>query len=142
MPGPVGGAIITTIGETKLAGFDEASYREALEAQGFNGAATNVNYLGAVAVVVWMLALVGMVYGPKAAFMVEMFPARIRSTSHSFPYHLGVGIMGGFLPFAASALVVYYGNIFADLWYPIVIASATAFVGLIFLPETKDRAID
>jgi len=101
-----------------------------------------VNYLGAVAVVVWMLALVGMVYGPKAAFMVEMFPARIRSTSHSFPYHLGVGIMGGFLPFAASALVVYYGNIFADLWYPIVIASATAFVGLIFLPETKDRAID
>lgn len=89
-----------------------------------------------------MIALVGMVYGPLAAFLVEMFPAKIRATSLSLPYHLGVGVLGGFLPFAASALVIYYGNVFAGLWYPVVIAAATAIVGLIFLPETKDRAID
>jgi hypothetical protein len=77
-----------------------------------------------------------------AAFMVEMFPAKIRSTSLSVPYHLGVGILGGFLPFAASALVIYYGNIFAGLWYPVGIAMATAVVALMVLPETKDRAID
>jgi hypothetical protein len=83
-----------------------------------------------------------MVYGPLAAFLVEMFPARIRSTSLSLPYHVGVGILGGFLPFVASALVVYYGDIFAGLWYPVIIALSTALVGIIVLPETKDRAIE
>jgi hypothetical protein len=140
--GPVGGGIVTTIGEIKLTGFDEAAYKKALEASGFGALAGNVNYVGAIAIVVWMLALVGMVYGPMAAFMVEMFPAKIRSTSLSLPYHLGVGILGGFLPFAASALVIYYGNTFAGLWYPVVIALATAIVGSIVLPETKDRTID
>jgi hypothetical protein len=71
-----------------------------------------VNYVGAIAIVVWMIALVGMVYGPLAAFLVEMFPAKIRATSLSLPYHLGVGVLGGFLPFAASALVIYYGKRF------------------------------
>lgn len=142
MPGPAGGGIVTTIGETKLMGFDEAAYKKALEAAGFGAPPGNVNYVGAIAIVVWMLALVGMVYGPMAAFMVEMFPAKIRSTSLSLPYHLGVGILGGFLPFAASALVIYYGNTFAGLWYPVVIALATAIVGSIVLPETKDRTID
>jgi hypothetical protein len=88
--------------------------------------------------VVWLIALVGMVYGPMAAFMVEMFPASIRSTSLSLPYHLGVGILGGFLPFAASALVIYTGNLFAGLWYPVSIAAATALLGLFIVPETKD----
>jgi hypothetical protein len=91
--------------------------------------------------VVWLSALIGMVYGPMAAFLVEMFPANIRATSLSLPYHLGVGILGGFLPFAASALVISQGNIFAGLWYPVSIALATAVVGMIFLPETKDRTI-
>ena len=81
------------------------------------------------------------VYGPMAAFMVELFPARIRSTSLSLPYHLGVGILGGFLPFVASALTVYHGNIFAGLWYPVIIAGVTAIVGWIILPETKDGDI-
>ena len=65
-----------------------------------------------------------------------------RCASLSVPYHLGVGILGGFLPFAASALVIYYGNIFAGLWYPVGITLATAVIALIVLPETKDRAID
>jgi MFS family permease len=138
----VADSIVTTIGETKLTGFDEAAYRKALDESGFRPDSDNVNYFGAVAIIVWLLALVGMVYGPMAAFMVEMFPARIRSTSLFLPYHLGVGILGGFLPFAASALVIYYGHIFAGLWYPVTFALASAVIGLIFLPETKDRAID
>jgi MFS family permease len=142
VPAPKGGGFVTTIGETRLSGFDEVAYRKTLEGLGFDGAARDVNYVGAIGIVVWMLALVGMVYGPMAAFLVEMFPARVRSTSLSVPYHLGVGILGGFLPFAASALVVYYGNIFAGLWYPIAIASAAAIVALVFLPETRGRAID
>ncbi len=136
-----GTGVVTTIGKVQLIGFDEAAYRKALDEAGFKAAPGTINYVGAVAIVVWLSALIGMVYGPMAAFMVEMFPANIRATSLSLPYHLGVGILGGFLPFAASALMMYQGNIFAGLWYPVLIALATAVVGMIFLPETKDRAI-
>jgi MFS family permease len=137
-----GGAVVTRIGATTLTGFDESVYKKALEGSGFKNTAANVNVVGSIAVVVWLLALVGMVYGPMAAFMVEMFPAKIRTTSLSLPYHLGVGILGGFLPFVASALVIYAGNIYAGLWYPVGLAFATALVALLVLPETKDRAID
>jgi MFS family permease len=136
-----GPGVVTTIGDTQLIGFDEAKYKKALDQAGFNAAPGSINYAGAIAIVVWLSALIGMVYGPMAAFLVEMFPANIRTTSLSLPYHLGVGILGGFLPFAASALVIYHGNIFAGLWYPVLIALATAVVGIIFLPETKDRPI-
>jgi MFS family permease len=142
IPAAAGGGVVTRIGGTTLTGFDESTYKEALEAAGFKATAGNVNVAGSIAVVVWLLALVGMVYGPMAAFMVEMFPARIRTTSLSLPYHLGVGILGGFLPFVASALVIYAGNIYAGLWYPVGIALATALVALIVLPETRNRTID
>jgi len=134
--------IVTTIGDARLTGFNEAAYKKALSEAGFRPVPRDINYVGAIAVIVWLLALVGMVYGPMAAFMVEMFPARIRTTSLSVPYHLGVGILGGFLPFVASALVVYYGNVFAGLWYPVAIAAVTAVVGFALVPETKGRAID
>jgi MFS family permease len=142
VPAAAGGGLVTRIGGTTLIGFDESAYKKALEAAGFKGAAWNVNMVGSVAVMVWLLALVGMVYGPMAAFMVEMFPARIRTTSLSLPYHLGVGILGGFLPLVASALVIYAGNIYAGLWYPVGLALGTAVVALFVLPETKGRAID
>ena len=142
IPAGPGGGLVTHIGATALTGFDESAYKAALEASGFKGAARNVNVAGSIAVVVWLMALVGMVYGPMAASMVEMFPAKIRTTSLSLPYHLGVGILGGFLPFVASALVIYAGNIYAGLWYPVGVALATALVALMVLPETKDRAID
>jgi MFS family permease len=135
------GGVVTTIGDTQLVGFDEATYKKTLDEAGFSATPGPINYAGAIAIVVWLSALIGMVYGPMAAFLVEMFPANIRATSLSLPYHLGVGVLGGFLPFAASALVIYQGNIFAGLWYPVVIALATAVAGMIFLPETKDRSI-
>jgi MFS family permease len=142
LPAPAGGGVVTRIGATSLSGFDEPTYREALAAAGFKGAAAKVNYFGAISVLVWLMVLAGMVYGPLAAFMVELFPARIRTTSLSLPYHLGVGILGGFLPFVASALVIYAGNIFAGLWYPVLIALVTAVIALFTLPETKDCTIN
>jgi MFS family permease len=89
--------------------------------------------------ILWVLVLyVTMVYGPIAAYLVELFPTRIRYTSMSLPYHIGNGWFGGFLPTISFALVAATGNMFAGLWYPIVIAVMTVVVGALFLRETKD----
>ena len=78
-----------------------------------------------------------MVYGPIAAWLVELFPARIRYTSMSLPYHIGNGWFGGMLPLTATALVAVYGDIYYGLWYPIIVAVLTLVIGLIFLRDTK-----
>ena len=88
-----------------------------------------------------LVLYVTMVYGPIAALLVELFPTRIRYTGMSLPYHIGNGWFGGFLPPTAFAIVAATGDIFAGLWYPIVIALMTFVIGLIFMPETKDRDI-
>jgi MFS family permease len=85
-----------------------------------------------------LVVFVTMVYGPIAALLVELFPARIRYTSMSLPYHIGNGWFGGLLPATAFAIVASTGDIYAGLWYPIVFASITFIVGLIFMPETKN----
>jgi MFS family permease len=95
---------------------------------------------------VWLLLTVlviyvTMVYGPIAAWLVELFPAKIRYTSMSLPYHIGNGWFGGFLPTTAFAMVAATGDVYYGLWYPIVVAVATAVIGTLFLPETKDRDI-
>jgi len=84
---------------------------------------------------------VTMVYGPIAAFLVEAFPAKIRYTSLSLPYHIGNGWFGGFTPLIASAVVAKTGHIYAGLWYPISIAMLTFVVGSLFLRESKDVRI-
>ncbi|QXI40748.1 MFS transporter [Pseudomonas xantholysinigenes] len=89
-----------------------------------------------------LVIYVTMVYGPIAAWLVELFPARIRYTSMSLPYHIGNGWFGGFLPTVAFAMVAATGDIYYGLWYPIVIAVMTAVLGIFFLPETKDRDIN
>jgi MFS family permease len=85
-----------------------------------------------------LVIYVTMVYGPIAAWLVEMFPTRIRYTSMSLPYHIGNGWFGGFLPTISFALVAATGNIYQGLWYPVIIAVMTLVVGTLFLPETKD----
>jgi MFS family permease len=85
-----------------------------------------------------LVIYVTMVYGPIAAWLVELFPTRIRYTSMSLPYHIGNGWFGGFLPTISFALVAMTGNIYQGLWYPIVIAVMTLIIGTLFLPETKD----
>lgn len=90
----------------------------------------------------FILALyVTMVYGPMAAALVELFPARIRYSGLSLPYHIGNGWFGGLLPAAAFAMVAQTGDIFFGLWYPVVIAAVTVVVGVLTIPETKDRDI-
>ena len=85
---------------------------------------------------------VTMVYGPIAAFLVELFPTRIRYTSMSLPYHIGNGWFGGMLPLLATAMVAVWGDIYAGLWYPIGVATMSLVVGTLFLRETKDARID
>ena len=94
-----------------------------------------------VLLLILLMAYVGLVYGPIAAMLVELFPTRIRYTGMSLPYHIGNGWFGGFLPFLAAAMVAQTGDIYFGLWYPIVIALITFVIGLIFMPETKDRDI-
>jgi MFS family permease len=88
-----------------------------------------------------LVLYVTMVYGPIAAWLVELFPANIRYTSMSLPYHIGNGWFGGFLPTVAFAMVAATGDIYFGLWYPVVIAAASALIGIFYLPETKDREI-
>jgi hypothetical protein len=88
-------------------------------------------------ILVIMVIYVTMVYGPIAAFLVEMFPTNIRYTSMSLPYHIGNGWFGGMLPLLATAVVAATGNIYAGLWYPIGVAVMTLIVGTLFLRDTK-----
>jgi MFS family permease len=93
------------------------------------------------ALVFIQVIFVTMVYGPIAAFLVEAFPAKIRYTSLSLPYHIGNGWFGGFTPFIATLVVQRTGNIYAGLWYPIAVALITFVVGSLFLKESKDVRI-
>ena len=86
--------------------------------------------------------LATMVYGPLAALLVELFPARIRYSSLSLPYHIGNGWIGGFMPTIGFAMVAATGNIYQGLWYAVGIAAVTAVVGILFLPETYKRDIE
>jgi MFS family permease len=97
------------------------------------------NYPMVILLLAILVLYVTMVYGPIAAWLVELFPARIRYTSMSLPYHIGNGWFGGFLPVTSFAIVAATGNIYNGLWYPIVVASITLVIGALFLRETKDN---
>ena len=98
----------------------------------------SMNKLMIGVILVYMVILVTMVYGPIAAILVEMFPTRIRYTSMSLPYHIGNGWFGGLMPTTAFAMVAATGDIYYGLWYPVVVASATLIIGLLLVKETKD----
>lgn len=95
-----------------------------------------------VAILALLVVYVAMVYGPIAAYLVELFPTRIRYTSMSLPYHLGNGWLGAFLPTTAFAIVAATGNIYSGLWYPVGVAAFTAVVGILFLKDTKGTRLD
>jgi hypothetical protein len=80
-------------------------------------------------------------YGPQAAALVEMFPTRVRYTAMSFPYHVGTGWVGGFLPVTSFALVAITGNIYEGLWYAVVFTGISVVVSLVFLKETAGRRL-
>jgi MFS family permease len=143
LPAEPGEDVVTRIGDVELRGWDQAKYQEALKATGYPPTADRerVRYVPALLILVVMVLYVTMVYGPIAAFLVELFPTRIRYTSMSLPYHIGNGWFGGMLPLLATAMVARSGNIYAGLWYPIGVSVLTVVVGALFLRETKDRSI-
>lgn len=108
---------------------------------GFLSALFNAQSLTIIAILTVLVIYVTMVYGPIAAALVELFPTRIRYTGMSLPYHIGNGWFGGLLPATSFAMVAGTGDIFYGLWYPIVIAMMTFVIGMLFVPETKDRDI-
>jgi len=126
-----------------VGGFDEKAYAAALAPAGYPKRADPdaINSPMIVGLLVLLLGYSAMAYGPIAAFLVELFPTRIRYTSMSLPYHIGNGWFGGFLPLIATSIVVFTGDIYAGLWYPICISAMSLVVGIFFLPETKDRDI-
>jgi MFS family permease len=138
-----GQAVTTRIGGTSLTGWNEDEYKAALTAEGYPAVPEpgRINYLLTILILWIMVIYVTMVYGPIAAFLVELFPTRIRYTSMSFPYHIGNGWFGGMLPLLATAMVAKAGNIYYGLWYPVVVAVLTVIVGALFLRDRKDQSI-
>jgi hypothetical protein len=115
----------------------------ALTEAGYPPKAKPISFMGGqwwsiVGILTILVIYVTMVYGPIAAALVELFPTRIRYTSMSLPYHIGNGWFGGLLPTTAFAIVASTGNMYNGLWYPIVVASMTFVIGVLFLRETKD----
>jgi MFS family permease len=115
----------------------------AVKSHGYPASAdpADINYPMTVLLLIVLVVYVTMVYGPIAAWLVELFPTRIRYSGLSLPYHIGNGWFGGFLPATVFAIVAATGNIYSGLWYPVCIAAMSFVVALIFLPETKDRDI-
>lgn len=130
--------------DQNIAGFDQARYADALAAAGYperSNPATRSNLMIVLAVLL-MGTLSAMTYAPVAATLVELFPARIRYTSMSLPYHIGTGYFGGFLPYVSQYIVLSSGNPYGGLWYTITVVAFAFLVTLLWLPETKDRDIE
>lgn len=128
------------IGDTKIEGWDAAKWQAAFTAAGLPAKAdpAKVDWIMAELILIIMMVYVTMVYGPMAAYLVELFPAKIRYTSMSLPYHIGNGWFGGMLPLLATAIVATTGNIYNGLWYPVIVALMTCIIGMFFLHETKN----
>jgi MFS family permease len=142
--GTPGAKAITKINGVEIIGADEPKLVATLKALNYPTAAKpeEVNIPMLILIVFIQVVFVTMVYGPIAAFLVELFPARIRYTSMSLPYHIGNGWFGGMLPLTAAALVAAKGNIYAGLWYPVVVAAITFVIGVLFIRETRDHRIN
>ncbi len=143
VPAAEGQTVVAHFGDLEVQGWDEAKYKDALKQTGYPATIdkSRINYFMTVLILWIMVLYVTMVYGPIAAFLVELFPTKIRYTSMSLPYHIGNGWFGGMLPLLATAMVAKAGNIYYGLWYPIVVSLITVVVGTLFLRETKDRSI-
>lgn len=149
---PAGSKAEVSVGATRIASYDGTaadaatqapvfakSLGDALKTAGYPASADTkqINYPMVTLILVVLVILVTMVYGPIAAMLVEMFPTRIRYTSMSLPYHIGNGWFGGFLPATSFAIVAATGDIYSGLWYPIIVAGITLVIGTLFIRETK-----
>jgi hypothetical protein len=142
-PAAPGAPVTVKVGDQTLTAGTPTFVKElndAITKHGYPAAANpaEINYVMTTLLLFILVVYVTMVYGPIAAWLVELFPTRIRYTGMSLPYHIGNGWFGGFLPAIVFAIVAATGNIYSGLWYPIVVAAMSFIVALIFLPETKD----
>jgi MFS family permease len=142
-----GAPVVVKVGDQSLTAGTPTFVKElndAITKHGYPASANpaEINHVMTVVLLTILVIYVTMVYGPIAAWLVELFPTRIRYTGMSLPYHIGNGWFGGFLPATVFAIVAATGNIYSGLWYPIIVAAGSFVIALIFLPETKDRDIN
>jgi len=144
-PGAPGAPPQVTIGGTPVDAADPAGLDAALDGAGYKTAKTVPTLKQAAQVVLAIVVigfLSGMTYGPVAALLVELFPARVRYTSMSVPYHIGTGYFGGFLPFISQYIVARTGDPFAGIWYTVAVVAMALIVTLLWLPETAGKELD
>jgi len=157
---PAGSVAIVRIGESEVVsveggGLDKASLKTikagvegrikaALSAAGYPDSAdpARINVPGLFGVLMIFAVAATALYGPQASALVEMFPTRVRYTALSLPYHVGIGWVGGFVPFSAFAIVAATGNIYAGLAYPIFFTGISVLATMLFLKETRGRSLD
>src|SRR5438034_7499744 len=141
VPAEPGKPVVTTIGTTRIEGWDQKKTEETLKAAGYKSGAdkAQVNWFMTELILVIMVIYVTMVYGPIAAFLVELFPTQIRYTSMSLPYHIGNGVFGGLVPFIGTLIYEYSktkenpaGNVLAGLSYPMAIAAICFIIGALY----------
>lgn len=155
--GPAGVNAALKVGSTTLASFDggalpkqllkeqraawekEAAHILANAGYPLSAEREKINIPKVMVILVFLMSFAAMIYGPIAATLTELFPAKVRYTSMSLPYHLGTGWVGGFLPPVAFAMVAATGNIYSGLWYPLGFATLTFVIGFFLLPETKGK---
>jgi len=135
--------VILKVGSIETKGFDGKAFESVLKTAGYPDKAdpAQINKVMTILLLTLLVFYVTMVYGPIAAFLVELFPTKIRYTSMSLPYHIGNGWFGGFLPLIAASVVVSTGNMYAGLYYPIVVASVTFVIGSLLIKETKGNKL-
>lgn len=133
--------VTLAVGDARVQGFDEKAYIAALETAGYPDKSDPAQRQPwkIILAVFLMVALSGMTYGQVAAILVELFPAKIRYTSMSIPYHIGTGYFGGFLPYISQYIVAQTGQPFSGLWYTVGVTAMAFIVALIWLPETSGQ---
>ena len=143
--GAPGAPPAVTVGGAPVDTADPAALDAALASAGYK-LEKSIPSFGQAAQVVLAIVVIGMLsgltYGPVAALLVELFPARIRYTSMSVPYHIGTGYFGGFLPFISQYIVARTGDPFAGIWYTVAVVTMALVVTLFWLPETSGKALD
>jgi MFS family permease len=145
VPAPAGAAPGVTIGGVAVDASDPASLDFGLKIAGYKLEKSTPSFGQALQVVLAIVLIglcSGMTYGPVAALLVELFPARIRYTSMSIPYHIGTGYFGGFLPFISQYIVARTGDPFAGLWYTIGVVAMALVVTFLWLPETAGKELE
>jgi MFS family permease len=143
--GAAGSAPVVTIGSAQVNASDPKALDAALKAAGYplqKIVPPLSRFWQIVLAIVVIGMLSGMTYGPVAALLVELFPARVRYTSLSVPYHVGTGYFGGFLPFISQYIVARTGDPFAGIWYTVVVVAMALVVTVFWLPETAGKELE